>query len=517
MTTMGEGSGTWYPGWHAERRPDAIAVIDAASGLSRSYGDVEALANQVSRLLRRLGLEPGDHVALWFDNDLDYPAIWWGVRYAGLYFTLISTRLTPAEAAYVVKDSGSRVLLMGQRLEREHCATLRSLVAPEVRLVADVEGADGLRALLAGEASEPLDDRVDGQPMLYSSGTTGQPKAVKRAFSGDAIGTSIATVAMAQRFGIDESAVYLSPAPLYHAAPFGYASGALALGATLVLMEKFEAKAFLEAVERYGVTHTQVVPTMFVRLLGLSEGQKAASDHSTLRCVIHAGAPCPVPVKEQMLEWWGPIIHEYYSGTEYVGFTYCSPEEWLAHRGTVGRPLGCEVHITDDDGQELPTGEIGAVYFSGSGGFEYHNDSGKTNDSYLPNGWATFGDIGYVDEDGFLYLTDRKANMMIVGGVNVYPQEAENLLITHPSVADAAVFGIPHEEMGEEVKGVVEPAPGVLADADLERELIAFCREHLASVKCPRSIDFSYELPREPNGKLLKRKLRDSYRNDAGT
>ena len=505
--------GTWYPGWHAERDPGRPGLVDAATGETRSYAEIDAFANRTSRLLRRLGLAVGDHVVLWFDNDVDYPALWSGARYAGLYFTLVSTRLTPEEVAYIVGDAGARVVLLGARLDREHGAALRRLVGDGITFVVDDDADDGLRARLARESAAPLPERSDGTPMLYSSGTTGRPKAVKRPLSGQPLGTSRATVAICERFGIGEDSTYLSPAPLYHAAPMGYVSGVLALGGTAVVMDHFEPEPFLAAVERYRVTHTQVVPTMFVRLLALPDEVKRRYDLSSLQAVLHAAAPCPIPVKEQMLDWLGPIVWEYYSGTEGVGFTVCGPEEWLGHRGSVGRPVaGQQVHIVGDDGVELPPGVDGDVYFSGSAGFEYHNDPEKTRGSYLANGWATFGDIGHLDDDGFLYLTDRRANMIIVGGVNVYPQEAENLLISHPLVQDAAVFGIPHADMGEEVKAVVDPAPGVVADAELERTLIEHCRSHLASVKCPRSIDFRHDLPREPNGKLLKRKLRDEYR-----
>ncbi len=509
---LGSETGEWFPGWHASNRPASAALVDATSGAVRTFAEVDALANRTAHLLRRLQVGVGDHVALWFDNDLDYPALWSGARYAGTYFTLVSSRLTPAEAAYIINDSGSRVVLVGSRLAAERGEALAALLAPGIRIVIDGDGPNELRQLLAAEGADPLDERVDGIPMLYSSGTTGHPKAVKRPASGAPLGTSVTVVALGKRFGMGSSSVYLSPAPLYHAAPFGMVSASLALGGSAVLMDHFDAEEFLAAIERYGVTHTQVVPTMFVRLLALPDEVKRRYRLDSLQRVVHAGAPCPIPIKEQMIEWWGPVIDEYYSGTENVGFTMCSSAEWLAHRGSVGRPVGCEVHIVGEDGNEVATGETGGVYFSGSGGFSYHNDADKTHDSYLPNGWATFGDIGHVDADGYLYLTDRLANMIIVGGVNVYPQEAEDVLIAHPAVADAAVFGIPHDEMGEEVKAVVQPAEGVVTDDALAAELIAYCREHLASIKCPRSIDFRAELPREPTGKLLKRKLRDEYR-----
>jgi long-chain acyl-CoA synthetase len=331
--------------------------------------------------------------------------------------------------------------------------------------------------------------------------------------SGLPLGSTGRVMAMAtQLFGMNSHTVYLSPAPLYHAAPYGFVSATTAIGGTAVIMEHFDAEAFLQAIERYHVTHTQVVPTMFIRLLALPAQVREAYDLSSLRCVVHAAAPCPVPVKQRMMEWWGPIIHEYYSGTEGIGFTYCGPDEWLSHPGTVGRPAGGAIHIVDDDGQEVLPGTVGDVFFSGGQRFEYFNDDEKTAGSYLPNGWATFGDVGYVDLDGYLFLTDRRSNMIIVGGVNVYPQEAENLLIVHPDVDDAAVFGVPDSDLGETVKAVVQLASGVDPSPTLEADLVAYCREHLASVKCPKSIDFRRDLPREPNGKLLKRILRDEYR-----
>ncbi len=515
---MGEQLGSWFPGWHAARLPDRPAVILAGAGVTRSYGQLDAASNQVSRLFRRLGLGVGDHVAMWFDNDVDFPSLWWGARYAGLYYTPVSSRLTAEEAAYIIEDSQARVVLVGDRLAQSYGGELfRLFDHTGVRLIFDDAGPGGLRALLAAESSTPLPDRTEGLPMLYSSGTTGRPKAVKRPLSGAPLGTSQGALALTGRLGMDHDSVYLSPSPLYHAAPLGYVSAVLALGGTVVLMEHFDPEQFLAAVERYRVTHTQVVPTMFVRLLALPEDVRNRYCLTTLRTVFHAGAPCPVPVKQQMLAWLGPIIHEYYSGTENVGFTYCGPQEWIAHPGTVGRPIGCEVHIVGEGGTELEPAIDGDVYFSGSGGFEYHNDPVKTSDAYLPNGWASFGDIGHVDEDGYLYLTDRKANVIIVGGVNVYPQEAENLLVAHEFVRDAAVFGIPHPEYGEEVMAVVEPIEGMEGNSTLEAQLISYCREHLASIKCPRSMVFSRDLPREPTGKLLKRKLRDEWRQRLGS
>ena len=502
--------GPWFPGGHLPGSADKTAVIVAPSGRVMSYAELDATANRFARFLRDRGLGPGDHVSLWLQNELVYPALWWGAHYGGLYYTLIGSRLTAREAAYIVEDSGSRVVVVGDGLVEDRGEALRAALGNEVEVVA----VGDLLGQLTGLAPQPIPDRVEGAPMLYSSGTTGVPKAIKRPLSGAALGTSPGMGAVVGLlFGMDPSTVYLSPAPLYHAAPQGFVTACQILGATAVVMEQFDPVDFLAAIERHRVTHVQVVPTMFVRLLALPEAERARFDLTSLRCAVHAAAPCPVSVKEQMMDWWGPIIHEYYAGTENVGFTYCSPPDWLAHQGSVGRPLTGSVHIVDDDGAELPVGTDGAVYFSGSSRFEYHNDPAKTAGSYLANGWATYGDIGHVDDDGFLYLTDRRAHMIIVGGVNVYPQEAENLLTIHPAVADAAVFGIPHPEWGEEVRAVVQPADPDAAGDGLAADLLAYLRRQLAAVKCPRSIEFRAELPREPTGKLLKRLLRDEYVN----
>ncbi|MCX7620790.1 MAG: AMP-binding protein, partial [Acidimicrobiales bacterium] len=312
-------------------------------------------------------------------------------------------------------------------------------------------------------------------------------------------------------FDYNESMVYLSPAPLYHAAPLRFSMAVHQVGGTVIVMEHFDPEQFLALIESYKVTHTQVVPTMFIRLLKLPEEARKAYDLSSLQVAIHAAAPCPIAVKEKMIEWWGPIIHEYYAGTEGNGLVYCNSEDWLTHKGTVGRALLGKVHIVDEEGNELPPGEEGTIYFESDAQFEYHNDPEKTAASRLPNGWTTLGDVGRLDEDGFLYLTDRKAYMIITGGVNVYPQEAENVLALHPKVQDVAVIGVPNEEFGEEVKAIVEPVDMADAGPELERELIEYCRQHLADVKCPRSVDFRPELPRHPTGKLYKRLLKDEY------
>ena len=383
-----------------------------------------------------------------------------------------------------------------------------------LRLMLDgvVDGYESYEEAVGRYPATPLEDRREGVDMLYSSGTTGRPKGVKAPVPDVPLGTDPALLTLnTVLFGFREEMVYLSPAPLYHSAPLRFNMVVHRVGGTSVIMEHFDPEQFLALVERYRVTHTQVVPTMFIRILKLPEEVRAKYDLSSLEYVVHAAAPCPVAVKEQMIEWWGPIVHEYYAGTEGNGFCYVGSPDWLEHKGTVGRSLLGTLHIVGEDGEELPAGEAGTIYFEGGGRFEYHNDPEKTASSQNSAGWTTLGDVGYLDDDGFLYLTDRKAFMIISGGVNIYPQEAENILVNHPAVVDVAVFGVPNDDFGEEVKAVVQLVDPSAAGPDMERELIAYCRSQLADVKCPRTIDFRDELPRHPTGKLYKRLLKDEY------
>jgi acyl-CoA synthetase (AMP-forming)/AMP-acid ligase II len=373
-------------------------------------------------------------------------------------------------------------------------------------------GYESWEDAVARQPAEKIADESEGSDMLYSSGTTGRPKGIRIELEDKPFGTAPTLVLLARAlYGMDENVVYLSPAPLYHAAPLRYNMSVLRQGGTSIIMEKFDPEQSLALIEKHRVTHSQWVPTMFVRMLKLPEEVRHRYDLSSHRVAIHAAAPCPVQVKEQMIEWWGPIIWEYYAGTEGNGFCALNSEEWLAHKGSVGKPLLGVLHIVGEDGEELPTGEPGTIYFSDGPEFSYHNDPQKTADSRNEKGWSTLGDIGYVDEDGYLYLTDRKAHMIISGGVNIYPQEAENLLVTHPKVLDAAVIGVPNEEFGEEVKAVVQLMDPREAGPETEAELIEFCKAELSAIKCPRSVDFEEELPRHANGKLYKRLLRDRY------
>ncbi|CAN5702537.1 acyl-CoA synthetase [soil metagenome] len=511
-----------YPGAHAETQGDHPAVVMAGTGEHgaevMTYAELDAAANRISRLFRQHGVRPGDHVAICLESHIRFIEVLWGCHYAGAIYTAASTRLTAPELAFIVNDCGATVFVTAAAFADVAQAAVETTPAVTTRFVLGgaIDGFVSFDDAVAAPNPSPLPHRVAGSDMLYSSGTTGQPKGVALDFAPAPLETTPGSVAFLLQalFGFTPDDVYLTPAPLYHAAPLRFTMAATALGGRAVIMDQFDPQAFLAAVERHRVTMTQVVPTMFVRLLRLPVEVRSRYDVSTLRTVIHAAAPCPVPVKREIIGWLGPVVHEDYAGTEGNGFVYCNSEQWLAHPGTVGTPLNCTLHICDDDFVELGPDERGTVWFESSRTFSYHNDPDKTAASRHPNGWTTLGDVGYLDDDGYLFLTDRAAYMMIIGGVNVAPQEAENVLGTHPAVADVAVFGIPNEEFGEEVKAVVQPVTPPVNDeaaAALARELIAHCRSQLAAVKCPRTVDFRAELPRHPTGKLYKRFLRDEY------
>jgi long-chain acyl-CoA synthetase len=512
-----------YPGAYVDSQPDKPAVVMASTGTVQTFAELDEAANRLSRVLRAAGVQPGDHVAICMENHPRYLEVAWGCHYAGAVYTAASSRLTSHELAYIIDDCGASVFIASAAKSDQAADVIAHTPGVHLRLMLDgtIDGYESYEQAVAAATAEPLEERIAGTDMLYSSGTTGLPKGVEREFRPEPLESAAGSVTPVLQllFGMTAESVYLSPAPLYHAAPLRFCMSSQALGATVVVMEHFGAEEFLELIDRYQVTHTQVVPTMFVRLLKLPPEVRERYDVSSLRYVIHAAAPCPVPVKREMIEWFGPVIHEYYAGTEGNGFVYCNSEQWLAHPGTVGIPLGCTVHIVGEDGEEVPTGEGGTIYFESGLQFSYHNDPEKTASSRHPKGWSTLGDVGYLDDEGYLYLTDRKAYMIISGGVNIYPQEAENVLVTHPKVVDVAVFGVPNEDFGEEVKAVVQPLD-MPADTDeaaaLEQELIAFCRSQLADVKCPRSIDFRPDLPRHPTGKLYKRHLKDEYWSAAG-
>lgn len=513
-----------FPGAHLKTHGDKPALIMANSGFTQTFRELDAAANRLSHLLRSAGLQPGDHIAICMENHDRYLEVIWGCHYAGLIYTAASSRLKSSELEYIINDCGAQAYITSKYKADQASEIIANTPDVDLRLMLDgtVDGYESYEAAVEAQPAEPLDEqRVAGMDMLYSSGTTGMPKGIAREFPNtplDEFNNGVTTLCQLL-FGVDDTKRYLSPAPFYHAAPLRFCMSMHALGTGIVAMENFDAERYLQLVDEHAITHSQVVPTMFVRMLKLDEETRNKYDVSSLECVIHAAAPCPIPTKKAMMDWFGPVIHEYYAGSEGNGFVYASPEAWLAHEGTVGMPINCTLHICGEDGEEVPQGQSGTVFFEGGEVFEYHNDPEKTKSSRHPRGWSTLGDVGYVDEDGFLYLTDRKAYMIISGGVNIYPQESENVLVTHDKVIDVAVFGVPDEDFGEQVKAIVQPREMPADDAAAEAlagELIQFCRSQLADVKCPRSIDFRPELPRHPTGKLYKRLLKDEYWKAAG-
>jgi long-chain acyl-CoA synthetase len=503
-----------HPYIHAQKTPDKPAYIMAATGETVTYRQLDQQSNRIAHLFRAAGLAPGDHMALFLENNARFLEICWGAQRSGLIYTAISSRLTAEEVEYIVKDCGAKLFVTSTALKERAAELVPLLQDIPHRYMIDgtIAGYQSWEDAIAARPATPIADQTAGHDMLYSSGTTGRPKGVLPVVERQPIDAQNPLLAItAQLYGMGPDTVYLSPAPLYHAAPLRFNMSVMRLGGTSVIMEHFDAEEFLRLVPKFKATHSQLVPTMFVRFLKLPDEARLRHDMSSLKCAIHAAAPCPIPVKEKMIDWWGPIVWEYYGGTEGNGLTMCNSAEWLAHKGTVGKAIVGKLRICDDDGNELPPGQPGTIYFAEGRPFEYHNDPKKTAESRHPQGWSTLGDVGYVDADGFLHLTDRKAFMIISGGVNIYPQEAENLLINHPRVMDCAVFGVPNEEFGEEVKAVVQPRDMQDAGPAFAEELIAYCKQHLSPIKCPRSIDFEAELPRHPTGKLYKRLLRDRY------
>ena len=507
-----------YPGKWSQICPDKAAAIHSESGDTVTHKALDERSNRLAQLMQDKGLRKGDHVAIFMDNNLRYFEIMWAALRSGLYITTVNRYLTAEEAGYIIDNCEAQVLIT--------CNTLADIAislptyAPECHTWLMVDGVvDGYGAYedaIAAYPAEKLAIEPAGQMMLYSSGTTGRPKGIMRPQLDYTIDQDAGPVGALQQtlWRFDEDTVYLSPAPLYHSAPVSFSIAAQALGGTVVMMPRFDELGSLRAIEKFKVTHSQWVPTMFTRMLKLGEDELSAFDLSSHQVAIHAAAPCPRGIKEKMFEWWGPIIYEYYGGTEINGLTHSTPEEWLAHPGTVGRAMLGIIHICDEDGNELANGEAGLVYFEmPQMPFAYFKDDEKTKDAQHPThkNWSALGDVGYVDDGGFLFLTDRASFMIISGGVNIYPQEIEDAVIMHNKVADVAVIGVPNDEMGEEVKAVVQLVAGVTASDELAEDLLAYAREHIAHYKCPRSLDFVDELPRLPTGKLYKRLIKDRY------
>jgi long-chain acyl-CoA synthetase len=505
-----------HPSIHAKTTPDKPAYIMAGSGETVTYRELDERSNQGAHLFRSLGLNVGGSVAFFLDNHPRYHELLWAAQRSGLQYTAISSKLTEGEVAYIVQDCGAKVLVASKALADIALKLAPLIPGVTLLMVGGVEpGFESLEAAREVQPKTPVADETAGGVMLYSSGTTGRPKGVKRLAADPGpqpIDAPNALTMLGQAlYQWTPDSIYLSPAPIYHAAPLGWTMAVHALGGTVVVMEKFDPEDALRLIEKYKVTTAQWVPTHFVRMLKLPPEVRTRYDLSSLTAVFHAAAPCPVPVKEQMIAWWGPIINEYYAGTEGNGLCAINSQEWLTHKGSVGRCITAQMYVCNDEGEPLPARSEGLVYFTGGGQFEYHGDPAKTADSRNAKGWSTLGDVGWVDEEGYLYLTDRKSFMIISGGVNIYPQEIENLLIGHPKVADVAVVGAPHEEMGEQVVAVIQPVDWTAAGPDLAAELAAWTRERLSHVKAPRRYDFMEELPRHATGKLYKRLIRDAY------
>ena len=505
-----------HPHIHAKNNPDKHAFIMANSGEVVTYKELDERSNKIANLFRSKNLNSGDHIAIFMENNVRFTEILWAAQRSGLYYTPISSRLTASEVEYIIRDCEAKLIITSNALKHV-VVELTNLIndIPDRYIIdGEIDGWNSLEESLISMSSSPINDEIMGQDMLYSSGTTGKPKGIKLPLKNIPIEQSEDLMQVVTGLYVtNQDTVYLSPAPLYHAAPLRFTMGVNYLGGTNIIMENFDAESSLKFIEKYSVSMSQWVPTMFVKMFKLPDDIRNKYDLSSHECAIHAAAPCPIKIKKMMIEWWGPIIHEFYAGSEGNGFIACNSEEWLAHEGTVGKPIVGIPHICNDEGEELPIGEEGTIWFEGDSDFKYHKDEEKTKESRhtIHGNWSTLGDVGKLDEDGYLYLTDRKAFMIITGGVNVYPQETENLLITHPKVSDCAVIGVPNEEFGEEVKAVIEPIEWSERGENLEEELINFCKENLSSIKCPKSIDFEKELPRHPTGKLYKRLLKDRY------
>jgi len=511
-----------HPYQHALAHPSRLAFVIADTGERLSYRELDEGSNRAAQLFRSLGLVAGDRIGLMLRNRLEFPILYWGAQRSGLFVTLISTHLKPGEAAYILNDCGAKLFIsaadVGEtpvQLARQHGELLAKVEAVFSVGEEPLTGALPLHAALARMPATPIADQTSGFYLLYSSGTTGRPKGIMLPVQHGPIevpGTAEGSTRMFEGF---DPLVAFNAGPLYHGAPMGGMIATHRLGGTVVTLRKFDALQTLRAIQDWRVVHAQFVPTMFVRLLALPEEVRRSFDLSSLKFVLHAAAPCPVEIKRQMMDWLGPIIHEYYGSSESLGGTYITPQEWLRKPGSVGRSALAPLHVCGEDGEELPPGQVGLIYFETPAGraFNYLNDSEKTAKACHPlhGNWRTVGDIGRLDEEGFLFLTDRKDFMIISGGVNIYPQAVEDALIVHPKVLDAAVIGVPNAEYGEEVKAIVQPVDGADAGPALSAELMAWCRSRISAVSCPRSLEFVRELPRLPSGKLAKHELRRLY------
>jgi long-chain acyl-CoA synthetase len=507
-----------HPRITAHSSPNKPAIIMGTSGETVTYQQLEERSNQGAHLFRSLGLRAGDHIGIMMENNRQYLEIVWAAQRSGLIFTPISTHLTRDETVYILGNCKARLFIgswefadIGEEVLCEPCHVDHFYMVGGTRA-----GFQSWEDACAQQPVTPLDDESNGVPMLYSSGTTGMPKGVFVEPVDDNVNTPpVLAPYLAATFGFNEESIYLSPAPLYHAAPLHYSMMTTFQGGTLIVMEKFEAERALKLIERYRVSHSQWVPIMFIRMLKLPTALRESYDITSMKVAIHAAAPCPIEIKEKMINWWGDCVFEYYSSSEGIGVTMINSTDWLTHKGSVGLPVVGELHIVDSDGSELPPGENGVIYFSGDHiRFSYHDEPEKTTEVYHERGWATARDIGYVDEDGFLFLTDRENFTIISGGVKIYPQELENILANHEKVADVAVFGVPNEEFGEVVKAVIEPVTWSEANHETAAEILQWLSGRVSKFKMPRTLDFHPNLPRLDNGKLYKRQLVEEHRGN---
>ncbi len=500
--------------WAQAAQDPGRTVLIAPGGEQWSAGRLHGAANRLAHGLRSAGLGPGDAFAIVLPNGPEFFTAYLAAAQCGLYLVPVNHHLVGPEIAWIVADSGAKALIAHERYAEQARSAADEAGLPAARryAVGAIDGFTPYPALLDGEPDTPPEGRTGGAVMNYTSGTTGRPRGIRRPLSGRPpeethLGGFLGI------FGIRpyDGNVHLVCSPLYHTAVLQFAAAALHIGHPVVVMDKWTPQEMLRLIDRHRCTHTHMVPTQFHRLLALPDEVKARYDVSSMRHAIHGAAPCPEHVKRAMLGWWGPCVEEYYAASE-GGGTFAPAADWLKKPGTVGRPWPIsEVAVLDDDGNRLPPGELGTVYLNmKTGGFHYHKDEAKTRGNRIGD-FFTVGDLGYLDEDGYLFLRDRKIDMIISGGVNIYPAEIESALLTHPAVADAAAFGIPHDDWGEEVKAVVEPAPGHPPGEALAQDILDHCAQRLAGFKRPRSVDFVTEMPRDPNGKLYKRRLRDPY------